>query len=109
MYLRPKYPYEANNQFLINKRESAGSKYHNDPIVFIEYSSYTDDISEHIEECNQSKIRKMFLIFDDMICDMLSNSKFEQITILLFIRGRKLNIFFVLLHNLLLLYWKILD
>ena len=81
MYLRPKYPYEANNQLLINKRESAGSKYHNDPKVFIEYSSYTDDISENIEECNQSKMRKMFLIFDDMICDMLSNSKFEQITI----------------------------
>ena len=46
-----------------------------------------NDIYENIEEYNPSKKRKILIVFDDIIADMLSNKKTE-----LFIRGRKLNI-----------------
>ena len=40
----------------------------------------------------QIKKRKILIVFDDMIADMLSNKKLNPIVTELFIRGRKLNI-----------------
>ena len=42
--LYAKDPYEAKYQFLMNKRESTGSKHVNDCEGFIEYSNHMDDI-----------------------------------------------------------------
>ena len=39
-------------------------------------------------------IKKLLIVFDHMIADMLSNKKNYPIVTELFIRGRKLNIFF---------------
>ena len=64
---------------------------------------------KNIEEYNSNKKRKISLVYDDMIVDILSNKKFCPIVTELFIRGRKLNIFLFLLQNLMLLYQKILD
>ena len=50
MYLHAKDPYEAKQQFVIKKHESAGLKHCNDFKVFIEYSNDMDDIHENIEE-----------------------------------------------------------
>ena len=75
IYLYAKDPYEAKYQFLINKRESTGSKYLNDSKAFIEYSNDMDDIYKNIEEYNPNKKRKILILFDDMIPDMLSNKK----------------------------------
>ena len=47
-----------------------------------------NDIYKNIEECNPNKKRKILIVFDDMITNMLKLSE-------LFIRGRKLNISFV--------------
>ena len=52
--------------------------------------------------------QKTLIAFDDVIADMLSNQNLNPKAIELFIRGRKLNISLVLLHNLILLCWKIL-
>ena len=52
--------------------------------------------------------QKTSIVFDDVIADMLSNKNLNPKAIELFIRGRKLNISLVLLHNLILLCWKIL-
>ena len=41
------------------------------------------------------KNKKILIIFDDMIADMLSNKKRTPIVAELFIRGRKLNIYLV--------------
>ena len=60
--------------------------------AFIEYSNDNDDIYTNIEEYNPNKKRKVLIVFDDMIPDMLSNKKFNPIATELFIRGRKLNI-----------------
>ena len=91
IYLYAKDPYEAKYQLLINKRESTGLKYLNDSKAFIEYSNDMDDIYKNIEEYNPSKKRKILIVFDDMIADMLSNKKLNPIVTELFIRGRKLN------------------
>ena len=72
-YLYAKDPYEAKYQFLVNKRESTGLKKFNDSKVFIEYSNDTGDIYRNIEECNPKKKRKILIVFDDMIGDILSN------------------------------------
>ena len=52
--------------------------------------------------------QKTLIVFDDVIADMLSNKNLNPKAVELFIRGRKLNISLVLLHNLILLCWKIL-
>ena len=84
--------YKAKYQLLINKRENTGLKYYNDLKAFIEYSSDMDDIYKNIERCNPNRKRKILIVFDDMISDMLSNKKLNPIVTELFIRGRKLNI-----------------
>ena len=77
---------------LINKRESTGLKYFNDSKAFIEYSNDMDDIYKNIEDYNPNKKRKILIIIDAMIADMLSNKKFNPIVTELYIRGRKLSI-----------------
>ena len=51
-----------------------------------------DDIYKNIEEYNPNKKRKILVIFDDMIADMLTNKKLNPVVTELFIRGTKLNI-----------------
>ena len=51
-----------------------------------------DDIYENIEEYNPIKKRKILIVFDNMIADMLSNKELNPIVTELFIRGRKPNI-----------------
>ena len=53
------------------------------------------DVYENIEDYNPIKKRKMLIVFDDMIADMINNNKLNLIVTELFIRGRKLNISFV--------------
>ena len=50
------------------------------------------DIYKNIEDYNPNKKRKMLIVFDDMIADMLSNKKLNPVVTELFIRGRKRNI-----------------
>ena len=44
------------------------------------------------EDYNPGKNRKVLIVFDDMIADMINNKKLDSIVTELFIRGRKLNI-----------------
>ena len=70
-----KDPYEAKYQFLINKRKRIGLKHFSDPKAFIEYSNNMQDVCKNIDEYNIDKERKMLIIFDDMIADMINNKK----------------------------------
>ena len=92
IYLYAKDPYEAKYQLLINKRESTGVKHFNDPKDFTDYSNDMQDVYKNIEEYNADKERKILIVSDDMIADMINNKKLNSIVIGLFIRGRKLNI-----------------
>ena len=83
---KPKY------EFLIKKREDVGIKYCNDPNAFIECSNRMDDVYQNIDDYNPSRKRKILIVFDDMIADIMTNKKFQAIIKELFIRCRKLNI-----------------
>ena len=104
IYLYAKDPYEAKYQFLINKRESTGLKHFNDPKAFIEYSNDMQDVYKNIDEYNTDKERKILIVFDDMIADMINNKKINSIITKLFIRDRKLNISLVFITQ---LYFKV--
>ena len=58
-----------------------------------------DDIQKSIEEYNANKKRKILIIFDDMIDDMLSNKKLNSIVTGLFMRGIKVNISLVFIKQ----------
>ena len=51
-----------------------------------------EDIYKNIDEDNIDKERKILIVFDDMIADMIYNKKLDSIVTDLFIRERKLNI-----------------
>ena len=50
------------------------------------------DVYKNIDEYNVDKERKILIVFDDMIADMINNKKLNSIVTELFIRGRKLDI-----------------
>ena len=54
-----------------------------------------NDIYKSIEDYNPNKRRKILIVFDGMISDMLSDKKRNPIVTELHIRGKKLNISFV--------------
>ena len=92
IYLYAKDTDEKKYQYLINKREQAGIKNLNDPHVFIEYSNDMNDVLEDINNYNKKRDKKVLIIFDDMIADIMRSEKFKVIVKELFIRCRKLNI-----------------
>ena len=49
-------------------------------------------VYENIEEYNSEKKRKVLIVFDDMIADMISNKSLNSLATELYIRDRKLNI-----------------
>ena len=77
---------------MIEKRENAGIKNYNDPTVFIEYSNTMDDVFSNIDDYNPKRKRKILIVIDDMISDIMTNKSFQAIIKELFIRCRKLNI-----------------
>ena len=50
------------------------------------------DVYKNIEEYNIGNERKILIVFDDMIADLINNKKVNLVLTELFIRGRKLNI-----------------
>ena len=92
IYLYAKDPYEKKYQYLINKREKVGLNHFNDPKAFMEYSYDMQDVYKNIEDYIPIKKRKIFIVFDDVIADMINNNKLNPVVTELFIRGRKLHI-----------------
>ena len=89
IYLYGKDPYEKKYQYLINKSEKVGLNQFNDPKAFMEYSNDMQNVYKNIDDYNPIKKRKVLIIFDDMIADMINNNKLNPIVTEL---GRKLNI-----------------
>ena len=86
---------EPKYEFLIKKRENAGIKHINDSNAFIESSNTMDEFYENINDYNPSRQRKILIVFDDIIAEIMSNKKVHAIIKELFIRCRKLNILLV--------------
>ena len=57
------------------------------------------DVYKNIDEYNIVEERKILIVSDDMIADIIENKKLNSIVTGFFIRGRKLNIYLVLLPN----------
>ena len=92
IYLYARDLSEPKYEYLVKKREDAGIKHLNNPNAFIECSNTMDDVYENIDDYNPSRKRKILIVFDDMIADIMANRQFQAITTKLFIRCRKLNI-----------------
>ena len=82
---KPKY------KVFIKKRKDAGIRHLNDRNAFIECSNMMNDVYENINY-NSSRRRKILIIFDDMMADIMKNKGFQAIIKEFFIRCRKLNI-----------------
>ena len=83
---------EPKYEYLIKKREDAGINYLNDPNAFIRCFNNMDDVFENIHDYNPSRERKVLIVFDDMIADIMTNKKFQAIIKELFTSCRKLDI-----------------
>ena len=92
IYLYAKDLSEPKYEYLIKNRKNTGIKHLNDGNAFIEYSSTMDDVYKNIDDYNPNRKRKILIVFDDMIADIMTNKKFQSIIKELFIRCRKLNI-----------------
>ena len=92
IYLYAKNLSDSKYEFLIKKLKDVGTKYCNDPNAFIECSNRMDDVYQNIDDCNPSRKRKILIVFDDMIADIMTNKTFQAIIKELFIRCRKVNI-----------------
>ena len=92
IYLHAKDLYEAKYPYLINTREKVGLGHFDDPKAFMGYSNDMQDLYKNIKNYNPGKERKVLIVFDDMITDMINNKKLNPIVPELLIRGRKLNI-----------------
>ena len=75
IYLYAKDPYEAKYQYLINKPEKIGLHHFKDSKAFMEYSNDMQDVYKKIEDHNPEKKRKILIVFDDLIADMINNKK----------------------------------
>ena len=91
IYLHARDLNEPKYESVIKKRKDAGIKHLNNPNAFIECSNTMDDVYENIHNYNLSRKRKILIVFDDMIADIMTNKKFQAIINKLFIRCRKLN------------------
>ena len=58
-----------------------------------------DDVYKNIDDYNPTRQRQIFIAFDDMIADVMSNKKFQAIIKELFSRCRKLNISLVFITH----------
>ena len=109
MYLYAKDLKEEKYQYLINKREKVGLKHFNDPKAFLECSIDMQDLYKNIDEYNLGKKRKILIVFDDMITDIINNKTFNSVMTELFIRGKKSTFQLHLLQNHILKCQKMLD
>ena len=69
--LYAKHLSEPKYEFLFKKREDVGIKCCNDSNAFIECSNTMDDVYENIDTYKPSRKRKILIVLDDMIRDII--------------------------------------
>ena len=77
IYLYAKDLSEAKYEFLIKKCEDAGTTHFSDQNAFIECSNTMDDVYKNIDDYNPNRKRKILIVFDDMIEDIMINKNFK--------------------------------
>ena len=97
IYLYTKDMSEPKYKYLIKKRIDVGIKHLSNSNAFIECSNAMDGVYENINNYNPNRRRKIFIVFDDMIVDIVASKNFQSLIKELLIRCRKLNISLVLI------------
>ena len=97
IYLYVKDPFESKYHLLINGREKGGIEKLKNPKSFIDYSQTVDDAYENLKDYNPIKKRRVLIVFDNMIWNIIK--KISPIVTELFLRGRKLNISLVFISQ----------
>ena len=92
IYLYARDISEPKYEYLIKNREDVGIKKLDNPNAFIVCSNKKDDVYEVIDNYNPKRKKKVLIVSDDMIADIMGNKNFQAIIKELFIRCRKLNI-----------------
>ena len=78
IYLYAKDLSELKFEYLIKNCENAGIKHVNDGNAFIEHSNTMDDVYKNIDDYHPNRKRKILIVFDDMIADIMTNKKFKK-------------------------------
>ena len=73
MFLYAKDLSEPKYEYITKNRENAGIKHLNDSKAFIEYSNTMNDVYENIDNYSPNRKRKVLIVFDDMIADIMTN------------------------------------
>ena len=76
IYLYTKDLSEPKYESLIKNRENTGIKHLNDSSAFIECSNTMDHVYENIDHYNPNRKRKVVIIFDNMITDIMKKKNF---------------------------------
>ena len=69
------YASEPKYEYLIKKRKNLGINYLNDSNACIQCSITMDDVHENIYDHKPSKKRKILIVFDEIIADIMTNKK----------------------------------
>ena len=72
MYLYAKDLSELKYEFLIKKSKTTEIKHINNPNAFIECLNTVDGVYDNIDGYNQSRTRKILIVFNDMIADAMT-------------------------------------
>ena len=75
IYLYAKDLSEAKYENLIKNREDVGIKHLNDSKAFIECSNTMNDVYKNIDNYNLNRRKKILIVFDDLIADIMTNKK----------------------------------
>ena len=75
----------------------------------MEYSNDMQDVYKNIEDYNPIKKRKILIVFDDMIADIINNNKLNPVVMELLSEVENLLFLLSLLHNHILKCQKMLD
>ena len=68
---------EPRYECLIKNRENIKINHLNNSEAFIECLHTMDEVYENIDDYNPSRKRKILIVFDDMIADIMTNKKIK--------------------------------
>ena len=75
IYLYARELGEPKYEYFIKNRKDAEIKHVNNPNAFIEYSNTMHDVYDNIDDYNSNRRRKILIILDEMIVDIMKNKK----------------------------------
>ena len=84
---------------LIKGTEKVGIENFKNLKAFIDYSQTIDGVHQNLEDYNQTKNRRVLIVFDDMTENVKPNKKLSPIVTELFLKERKLSIFLVFISQ----------